>query len=123
MPKGSHNADLLDVLAGDVTFEMVSFIAARAAHLLKVDNEPEEYTQLPSPPISPHPKTGERFAQQQQRHPQSSSSKTSPANLPSLESFIIGLCQGSRVQPATLLTTLIYLDRLSRKLPSNAKGE
>ncbi|BFZ54780.1 PHO85 cyclin-1 [Savitreella phatthalungensis] len=42
--------------------------------------------------------------------------------LPSLEQFIAVLCDKSRVQTPTLMSTMVYLDRLKNKLPPVAKG-
>lgn len=40
----------------------------------------------------------------------------------SLEHFICGIVQGGNVQPSTLLTTVIYLERLRSKVPNMATG-
>lgn len=104
MPKSMRNADLHELLSGEVTREMITYIAARATRLLDVQDD-DDQSSLPSPPPTP---ARARFAEQQA--------------FPSLHSFITNLCHHSRVQPATLLTTLIYLDRLSTRLPTAAKG-
>lgn len=108
LPKSARNDDLHELLTGKVTTEMITYIAERAMRLLNVqDDDPSG--PLPTPPPTPAARGPHRsFAAQQK--------------FPSLESFIYGLVKSSCVQPPTLLATLIYLDRLSKRLPSAAKG-
>lgn len=54
--------------------------------------------------------------------PSQSSSTASNNGLPPLEDFITHIVLQANVQVATLLTTLIYLERLQHKLPKLAKG-
>lgn len=65
---------------------------------------------MPTPPHTPHKIN---FPDQQ---------LTRGQGLMSLEDFIVQIIQASNVQVPTLLTTLIYLDRLRTRLPKLAKG-
>lgn len=61
----------------------------------------------PSPPVTP----GER-----------SKSSYSPDSLPPLDHFIHSILSKSRCHVPTFLCTLVYLERLKKRLPSHARG-
>jgi hypothetical protein len=61
----------------------------------------------PSPPVTP----GER-----------SKSSYSPDSLPPLDHFIHSILSKSRCHVPTFLCTLVYLERLQKRLPSHARG-
>ncbi|KDQ65063.1 hypothetical protein JAAARDRAFT_117983, partial [Jaapia argillacea MUCL 33604] len=92
---------------------MISYIAQTCKRIINVADEPKSSHKfsLPTPPHTPHKPS----LQEQQDVP-------STTSLPSLEQFIIKIAHASNVQPATLLTTVIYLERLNSKLPTMAKG-
>ncbi|EIN10200.1 hypothetical protein PUNSTDRAFT_125167 [Punctularia strigosozonata HHB-11173 SS5] len=109
-PWSSHSPEFLACVSQKVSNEMVSFIANKAREVIQID-DPSASESLPSPPQTPAKTDAEDQQQRASSYP-----------LPSLEAFIISIIKHSRVSVPSLLTTLIYLDRLQTKLPKMAKG-
>ncbi|KAI9714255.1 MAG: hypothetical protein M1820_000214 [Bogoriella megaspora] len=92
-----------------VSRDMISYLATKASQVIRCDPEPQLNKNLPpTPPATPPQQHGSTFA----RDP----------SLPSVEAFITALVEKSHVQIPTLMSSLVYLHRLQRKLPSVAKG-
>jgi G1/S-specific cyclin PLC1 len=90
-----------------VTKDMISYLASKAATVIRC----EQANLPPSPPQTP-PEDNRDADFTKPREPA----------LPTLEQFITSLVDRSHVQVPTLMSSLVYLDRLQKKLPPVAKG-
>ncbi|EKM59549.1 uncharacterized protein PHACADRAFT_87144, partial [Phanerochaete carnosa HHB-10118-sp] len=113
VPRSQHDPALVELMRSHVTGEMVSYIALQATRVISLADEAPP-ANLPTPPHTPHRAS---FTEQEKAQLQAR-----PPWLPSLRDFIIIIVSESNVQVPTLLTTLIYLERLRNKLPKMAKG-
>ncbi|CAZ86534.1 unnamed protein product [Tuber melanosporum] len=90
-----------------VSKEMISYLAVKAANVIKCESN----AALPPTPPSTPPNGGVE--------PDFSALKPT---LPTLEEFITSTVDRSRVQVPTLMSSLVYLQRLQKRLPAVAKG-
>jgi len=90
-----------------VSRQMISYLAEVASSVIRCEDSmtmPPHKQQQPTPPATP---------------PQDD---CEDSLIPSVERFIAELVHRSQVQVATLMSTLVYLDRLKARLPAVAKG-
>ena len=107
-PTQAENAAALEhFIYLDVNQEMVSYLAHKASQVIRCEDSSSVSTKnLPTPPTTAPQDTSDAF----------------DPSLPSVELFISTLVARSHVQVPTLMTSLVYLDRLAQRLPPVAKG-
>ncbi|KFY43688.1 hypothetical protein V494_01846 [Pseudogymnoascus sp. VKM F-4513 (FW-928)] len=104
-----QDAALEHFVCTPVTEDMIAYLADMAQAVIQCETFPTteqvQLQQVPTPPTTPPP-----------------ASTAADLKIPSLEQFITSLVIHSNVQVPTLMTTLLYLHRLKKKLPPVAKG-
>lgn len=122
IPKDQHNPQLVWLMQQSVGSAMIRHIVSEVENVIVIDESAPSIkaalSSLPSPPVTP---TKGSFSDASST-PGAESQQPSTPPIPTLEEFILLLCQRSNVQASTLLTTLIYLNKLKNKLPKMAKG-
>lgn len=99
-PVSYREAALEKFVRKPVSPSMISYLASKASSVIRCEDD-----MLPPTPPSTPPRD---LAQQD--------------HIPPVEEFIAGIVTRSQVQVATLMSSLVYLERLKSRLPTVAKG-